>query len=442
MNIDLQMGTATEKQKQFFAAKQRFIGYGGARGGGKSWAVQKKAEAMCLTYPGIQILIIRRTLPDLKNNHILPMMSDLNGIATYKAQDKFFIFPNGSRIWFGYCDTEADIIHYQGQQYDVIFLDEATQFSEFMFRTLSASVRGTNGFPKRMYITCNPGGVGHAWVKRLFIDRHYLPGEDPNDYIFIQALLQDNKVIMDRDPDYVKMLLALPKETRAAWLEGRWDVFEGMYFTTFHESTHCCTPFEIPAHWNRFFAADYGLDMLAGYWCAVDETGRIYVYREVYKPGLPISDAAKLISDMERGENILAHWLPPDVWGRVRVTGRELPEIMGEYGIYPTQVSNARVQGWLDLLEWLKPREDGKPGILIMAGRCPNLVESMPYMLHSKRDPNDVDTEPHQYSHAPDGLRYLVSGRPWANKAPQEIDYDEVQYEMDNQIDSFLRFGA
>ena len=94
-----------------------------------------------------------------------------SGIATFKESEKRFYFKNGSSIIFGYCATEGDVLQYQGQEYDVIFIDEATQFTEFQFSTLTACLRGANDFPKRMYLTCNPGGVGHAWVKRLFVDR-------------------------------------------------------------------------------------------------------------------------------------------------------------------------------------------------------------------------------------------------------------------------------
>ncbi len=193
-------GTASPKQKAFFLADTRFIAYGGARGGGKSWAVRQKAALMALRYPGIRILILRRTFPELRENHILPLLAQLQGVAAYKETDKAFTFPKGSRIRFGYCDREADVLQYQGQEYDVIFMDEATHFTEFQFTTLTACLRGANDFPKRFYLTCNPGGVGHHWVKRLFVDRNYKNSENPEDYTFIQARVYDNKQLMDNHP--------------------------------------------------------------------------------------------------------------------------------------------------------------------------------------------------------------------------------------------------
>ena len=150
-----------------------------ARGGGKSWAVRKKSAGLALSYNGISILILRRTFPELRENHILPMIADLMGIARYRDMDKSFTFPNGSRIVFGYCDSEADVLQYQGQEYDVIFMDEATQFTEFQFTTLTACLRGANDFPKRFYLTWQPRRRRHTWVKRLFIDKQYKASERP-----------------------------------------------------------------------------------------------------------------------------------------------------------------------------------------------------------------------------------------------------------------------
>lgn len=171
------LGQPNPKQREFFLARSRFVAYGGARGGGKSWAVRKKAVLLAARHAGIRILLLRRSFPELRENHILPLMEELQDIALYRETQKAFLFPNGSRLRFGYCDAESDVLQYQGQEYDVIFLDEATQFTEYQFHTLTACLRGANRHPKRMYLTCNPGGVGHEWVKRLFVDRDYRGGE-------------------------------------------------------------------------------------------------------------------------------------------------------------------------------------------------------------------------------------------------------------------------
>lgn len=149
-----------------------------------------------------------------------------------------------------------------------------------------------------MYYTSNPGNVGHQWFKRLFIDKQYKGAENPQDYVFIPAQVYDNKTLMDNNPEYVQALETLPEEMKRAHLYGDWDVFAGQYFTEFRREIHVLRPFEIPVDWLRYVALDYGLDMLAAYWIAVDHQGMAYIYRELYQPGLIISDAAQMINEL------------------------------------------------------------------------------------------------------------------------------------------------
>lgn len=432
-----------EKQKEFFLARSRFVAYGGSRGGGKSWAVRKKAILMAVNYPGIRMLLLRRTFPELRENHILPLMADLAGIAQYKESEKAFIFPNGSRLRFGYCDGEADVLQYQGQEFDVIFIDEATQFTKFQYDTLTACLRGANPFPKRMYLTCNPGGVGHEWVKRLFITKRYENGENPEDYTFIAARVYDNKALIEQDTGYVRMLENLPEDLRRAWLDGDWNVFAGQYFSEWSEKTHVMEPFPIPAHWRRYFAMDYGLDMLAGYWIAVDTTGRAYVYREIYESGLIISEAAKKIM-AATNEKIDTYIAPPDLWNRRQDTGKSVADIFAEYGIYLVKAKNDRVQGWYNLKEWLKPTIDetgAEAANLRVFRNCEHLIESIPALQFDKKNPNDCANEPHEFTHGPDAIRYFVAGRPIPTILPVQKEADAPP-EYEDQIDEFLGFGG
>ena len=332
--------------------------------------MRKKAAGLALSYPGAGILIVRRTFPELRENHILPMTADLAGIARYRDADKSFTFPGGSRIVFGYCSSESDVLQYQGQEYDVIFMDEATQFTEFQFTTLTACLRGANDFPKRFYLTCNPGGVGHAWVKRLFIDRRYKKAEHPEDYVFIAANVYDNHALMAHDPDYVRMLENLPEEQRRAWLLGQWDIFEGQYFAEFDRNVHVCRPHGIPAHWRRYVTLDYGMDMLAALWVAVDEQGRAVVYRELYEgrdngkgengQGHIISAAARRLLEVNGGDEVQAWLAPPDLWNRRQDTGKSAAELFLENGVPLTKTGNSRVAGWLAVREFLAPGPGGQ----------------------------------------------------------------------------------
>ena len=245
-----------EKQKLFLADQHRHVAYGGARGGGKSWAVRVKAILLCMKWAGIKILIVRKTYKELTNNHIVPLQQMIPPeVARYNKTDKVFTFCNGSTIWFGYCNNDADLDQYQGAEYDVIFFDEATQLQESWLKKINLAVRQPNGLPKRTYYTCNPGGVSHNYIKRLFIERKYEEAEIPENYSFTQALVTDNKVLMEMSPEYKAELEALPPKLREAWLYGSWDIFEGQFFEDFMDQpdhykdrqwTHVIDPFEIP----------------------------------------------------------------------------------------------------------------------------------------------------------------------------------------------------
>ncbi len=419
------------KQKLFFDARGRFVCYGGARGGGKSWCVRNKAALMAAKYAGIRILILRRTLPELRENHIRPMRAMLRGVAEYRATDRTFEFANGSLILFGYCDAESDVGQYQGQEYDVIFIDEATHFTEYQYATLTASLRGANDLPKRMYLTCNPGGVGHAWVKRLFIDRDFRGGERPEDYVFIPAKVTDNRILMEKDPEYVRRLDNLPHGLREAWRDGRWDVFAGRYFTEFDREKHVVEPFVPPAWWRWYVTLDYGLDMLAALLIGADDAGNACVVGEVYEgrdlgdghDGLIVSEAAEAVKKLADGRQITAYLAPPDLWNARQETGRSVADIFAEHGVYLTKTGNDRVDGWMAVKEWLKPRvcEDGieRPRLRFFSS-CRNIIRTLPLLQYDEKRPNDVRNEPHELTHAPDALRGFCVYRTAAGRAPGE----------------------
>lgn len=435
-------------QLAFFKARSRYLAYGGARGGGKSWAVRWKAALMAAKFAGIRILILRRTYPELNENHILPMRQMLQDAARYTDSEKAMAFPNGSRVKFGYCKREADVLQYQGQEYDAIFLDEATQFTEWQFKALDTSVRGVNAFPKRFYLTCNPGGVGHAWVKRLFVDRAFRDGENPDDYEFIQARVYDNKSLLAADPEYINTLKKLPEKKRRAWLDGEWSVVDGAFFPEWDRGVHVVEPFSVPAWWKWYFCLDYGLDCLAAYMAAADEEGNLWITEEIYQSDVLIDDAARLCKQMIGGRQLEAAFAPPDLWNRNRDTGRSLAEAFADMGIYLATAQNDRKMGWMEVKRYLQYRterlEDGSvraaegPRLRVF-GSCENLCESWPYLLHSEKDPDDVADEPHEYTHGPDAIRYLLAGRPQSAERPAQPDEDILD-EWEETAD-FLAFG-
>lgn len=416
--IVIDISTLNPKQALFFKSRKRFIAYGGARGGGKSWAIDRKAPLLALKYPGIRILLLRRTYRDLERNHVRVLEPLLKGAAKYSRQEKCFKFPCGSILELGYCAAESDVLQYQGQEYDVIFIDEATQFTEFQFQTLTACLRGANRFPKRMYLTCNPGGVGHEWVKRLFVSRRYKNTEDPGDYEFIPATIDDNKVLLENDPGYVSMLDNLSDGLRQAWRDGNWDMLAGQYFSEFDRKLHVIEPFEIPAHWKRYRTIDYGLDCLACLWIAIDERGNYYVYREYAKPDKVISEGAADILALSKGEEIIYTAAPDDLWARSQESAKSKAELFRESGLTLLKGSRNRESGWLAIKELLSVK-NGESRLKIF-NTCAELAEYLPALQRDLRRPTDCTTEPHEITHLPDALRYFCLQFIYPSKVPDE----------------------
>lgn len=429
--FNLDLSTMNEKQKLFFKSRKRYVAYGGARGGGKSWSVDRKAILLALRYGGIKMLLLRRTYKDLERNHARELSSLLQGFVTYNKQDKLFLFPNGSLLELGYCASESDVLQYQGQEYDVIFIDEATQFTEYQFQTLTACLRGVNDFPKRIYITCNPGGVGHEWVKRLFVSKRYKETENPDDYEFISATVFDNKVLMEKDKGYVDMLNNLSDGLRQAWRDGNWDMLAGQYFSMFDRSVHVIEPFEIPQHWQKYRAIDYGLDCLACVWVAIDELGNYYVYREYAESDKIISIGAEDILKLSEGENIQYTVAPSDLWARSQESAKSKADIFRENGLTLIKGNNNREAGWLALAEMLKPikTDEGTESRLKIFSTCQNLIEYIPALQRDNKKPTDCMTEPHDITHLPDALRYFCLQRTSPSKAEDTRTDAEKQLE-------------
>lgn len=408
-----------EKQKAFFESEAKYTAYGGARGGGKSWAMRMKLILLALNYEGIQILLLRRTLAELRENHLLPMMTLLKGVAVYSAGEKEFRFPNKSRIKLGYCDSENDVLQFQGQAYEVIGLEEATHFTEFQFLAISESNRASGNmkirFRPRMYFTCNPGGVGHEWVKRRFIERDFRGSEKPEDYSFIKSLVFDNRFIMENNPEYLDTLMNLPEIRRRAMLYGDWDAFEGAFFPEFDPNRHIIVgKAAIPENAVRFRALDYGLDMTACLWCAACGDGSIIVYRELYESNLVLSEAAKkIIEATDKGERIRYTAASPDLWNRRQESGKSGFDIMSGCGLKNMiKADNSRIAGWRVVREYLKSGSSfGGEAKLKISNNCKNLIRCLPLLRFDEKIREDAAGTPHEITHAPEALRYALMSR-------------------------------
>lgn len=444
------LGTPNAKQVLALQDTHKYVGYGGARGGGKSWFVRTKSTILCSNYAGIKILIVRKSYPELLRNHINTLRKELYGYAKYNTQEKMLKFPNSSFIEFMYCDRDSHLDRLQGAEYDVIFIDEAAQLSEYQIKAITACCRGVNDFPKRVYLTCNPGGQGHAYIKRVFIDRNFLPNENPDDYSFIQALVDDNTALMEKQPEYLAQLDALPRKLREAWRFGKWDVFEGQVFGEFTDDiehysdrryTHVIEPFEIPKHWTIYRGFDWGYAKpFSVGWYAISPANRMYRFRELYGC---------------TGEaNMGVEWTVQELGRKIREIESTDPRLVGQkiYGVADTAIFNNdggpsiaeqledmqiyfeksdknRWPGKMQCHYRLAFDEEGIPMFYVF-NTCKHFIRTIPALIYSETDVEDVDTK--MEDHAYDEWRYICMSRPIS---PRMKSVNELRPEVDDPLD-------
>ena len=422
-------GTPNARQDAVLRLRSRYVAYGGARGGGKSWMVRQKAVLEALTEAGIKQLIVRSTYPELYNNHIRPLMASTRGLARYNDQKKLLYFPNGSMIQFGYCRNERDMEQYQGGEWDIEYLDEAGNIPEGCIMKFRATVRGVNGFPKRTYYTLNPGGRSHAYFKRVFIDRQFTAEENPADYAFVQALARDNAALMDRDPDYIRQLQALPERLRLAWLEGRWDVFAGQFFEDFEDSpenedgrwTNVIPPYRDGPGltWRIIRSYDYGYDKpFDCSWYALTPDNVLHLMMQLYgctgEPNVglhwPVEKQFSEIARIEREHP----WLrgrriqgvaDPAIWNR-ESNGLCIADEARKHGLLFDKANNDRINGWAQCHNRLAFDANGYPRFYAWT-TAKAFRRCIPTLIYDEHRVEDLDTQGED--HCADTWRYVCN---------------------------------
>lgn len=387
-----------DKQKDFRDKIDSWpvVGFGGARGGGKSYGLRNIHLIRRIEYPGSTGVIFRKTYPELEANHIEPLFKQFPALKEYYNESKKVLkLPNGSSEQFCHCDSMRDVGLYQGREYQDFAYEEAGDITEDVFQALRASNRTSNpAIPARAQLTANPGGLGHSWIKRLFITKRYKPHEKASDYFWIQSLLRDNPALTDADPDYQNRLLAQCNETlRRAWLEGDWDVEAGQFFSDLDRSVHVIEPIDIPKHWNRFGAYDYGYNHPACWlWFAVDEDGVVCLYRELIAPHLAIDEQAAKVLEFPDSRSI-TFWAGHDCWATKKAGDPTIAEDFLRYGVRIKKANIDRKQGASQVRMFLRrPPEKVKqknPGPRVRLFKtCPVTYDCLTRMIH---DPNNVE---------------------------------------------------
>lgn len=311
--------------------------------------------------------------------------------------------------------------------------------------------------------------VGHRWVKRLFIDKIYKQGsenpeenEDPADYTFIPATVEDNTHLLASPGgmNYKRMLANMPEDLRRAYRDGDWTAIGGNYFPEFSSAVHVRRPFKIPEHWPRYRSFDYGLDMFACYWWAVDEDGRSWCIREYTSKGLIVREAAEKIHENTLpAERIEVTYAPPDMWSRQKDTGKTMAEIYMTCGVPLAKCSNNRVQGHMMIKDMLSPMplrdpfvrellggEDAPaklPGLMFF-DTCKGIIGDIQDIQSDEDNPNDCASDPHEITHTVDGVRHYCISRTLVADVSALQDAQDFDDEDEDaaDYDDFMRGGA
>jgi hypothetical protein len=414
--------------------------YGGAAGGGKSYAMLADPLRF-MGHPNFSGLLLRHTNEELrelvwKSQEMYPKIWPGIKWSERKMQ---WTAPSGARLWFSYLDRDEDVMRYQGQAFSWIGFDELTQWhSPFAWDYMRSRLRSTaSDLPIYMRATTNPGGPGHQWVKKMFIDPapagkafhateiesgktlsypagHKRAGEPLFKRRFIPAMLTDNPYLYDQG-DYEAMLLSLPEHQRKQLLEGNWDVAEGAAFPEFDRSIHTIDPFNLPNNWVKFRACDYGYGSYSAVvWFACTPDEQLIVYRELYVSKVLATDLADMVLELEADDgNIKYGVLDSSCWHKRGDIGPSLAEQMIQRGCRwrPSDRSaGSRKAGKNELHRRLQIDEFSEDPRMVIFDTCTNLIAQLPSLPLDKKNPEDVDTkaEDHLY----DALRYGIMSRP------------------------------
>lgn len=375
------------------------VGFGGARGGGKSHAAIAQLTLDCVRYPGLTCLLLRKVGKANRENFAELRQKVLSGVATiWKQQEGVLIFPKhgNSKIILGHFRNEGDIDAYLGLEYDVILVEEATTLSAAKVKAIRTCNRSSKqGWRPRMYFTTNPGGVGHAWFKARFINRNH-----PKSSVFVASTVSDNLYI---NPEYKNQLESLTGWMLRAWRYGDWDIAAGQYFTTFRATKdgkpwHVLKPFKTPKSWTYWCSFDYGwTHYTVCHLGCKDNDGNIYVIDEHAARRIhPKIHAQAIHAMLERhGLNVrkLDRFVAGhDVFDKPNEEGEFLEDTYKKLGIVMTRANINRINGAGEILNRLGDPEnpvDSPPSLFIFSN-CQGLVNQLPMLEHDPHRPEDV----------------------------------------------------
>lgn len=424
------------KQKEASAMLKecKYLLYGGAMGGGKSYWLRWQLVKLLIKWAKaghlrVCVGLFCEDYPTLQDRHLSKISKEFpvwlgESHGNHRDYGRCFILApeyGGGVIMFRNLDDSSK---YQSAEFAAIAVDELTKNTAEIFTDLRTRLRWAGISETKFIAASNPGGVGHAWVKKKWIDGIHEPGEkEASKFKYLPARAKDNPYLAET---YMDTLSGLPEELKRAYIEGDWDMFKGQYFTEWRREIHTCKPFEIPLHWVRFVCGDYGYTKpSAVYWCAVNEDGQIFVYRELYRTGMTYADLAREICSMTAPNETIKYWaFDPAIWAKgnekegepVKVSGAEI--MMQKYReitrktLNLIRANNDRVNGWNMVRQYLKPyvRGDATTSLLQVFTTCSEFVRTFPALIFDQTNVEDVDSDGED--HAGDAVRYGIMSRP------------------------------
>lgn len=419
------------------------IGYGGAAGGGKTDLDCGLAAIAMEAVPGIQVAVFRRTYPELEGAEgVIERSRAIVGVlpgAAYNSTKHRWSLPNGSCLWFRACQFEADRFSFQSQQFDILILDEATHFTwviaDYLLTRNRANVRWPGherGYPFALFTT-NPGNVGHWWYRQLFVDSGPREvahdAESPNGkrahVVFIPALLEDNQILMERDPEYEQRLEDRDPVTARALRHGDWEVAAGLFFARHWRSVprddkpaHVVPAFAITSEHVLYGSVDYGFassspdskPFVYGLY-ASDRLGHVYRIDELAAANWDPMEQIAAIRELEARYPTRPRYRVgcPSMFIR-RAEGA--PTIAEEYakgGVPVVEPHTDRINGWARCIMWLLDAPDGLPWFMSF-DHCTHFNRQIPSLPveDGRQDEVDRDAE----DHAAEEWRHFLMSRP------------------------------
>ena len=421
-------------QNSFRLSEAEEVLYGGAAGGGKSYALRAFAVRYCLKYPGAVVGLFRRTYGELEDTHINMIQKEVpEAIAHYSSGPHNLLFKNGSMIQFRYCERSDDVIKYDSVEFDALCIDELTHFDQHTYTYLLSRCRSTKSWwpGRRIRCAATPLSIGHAFVKARWIDP-----APPNTIWkgpiseggmtrqFIPAKVTDNPPLMRASPEYMDQLRALSHEEYRAKALGDWEVFTGQFFQRWRDNIHVIAPFEIPPDWDKFMCVDYGFNApYAVLWFARPPgTDSAFFYREHYGAGVTLKEQVQKAwgAIQDTSEKIKAIVLDPSMFGKVNTKGDRIESMAADwqqmFGSTTNIIrgNNERIPGWRmmrEMVDWTEAPDGAVlvPPRLFVFNTCRNLARTLPLLISDKNNVEDIDSDGEDHACFPAGTKVLTS---------------------------------